>query len=497
MYRTGDLAGWRADGRLDYHGRCDQQVKVRGNRIELGEVETALTRHPSVAQAAAAARRDPGGSDRLVAYVVPRAGAAVTAEELRSFLRAALPEYMVPSAVMPLARLPLTPGGKLDRRALPAVETNDLRGDHATPLARPRTDLERDLAAIWADVLNVHPVGIRDDFFALGGHSYQAAVLMTRVQERLGHSLPLATLFAAPTVEQLAAILQKKLVAGTAGNLVPVRREGIRPPVFLIAGVGGHVFAFHRFGRLLGPDQPAYGVNAIGVSGAARCPERFEEIAARYAEEIAAERPDGPVVLGGYSIGALVAFELAVQLQAAGRPVGPLVVFDGPAPDYPRPRPLPHRLLIHFRTLATGGDTRRLTYLRERLGNLKIRLLQATGLLTWGAPEVEGMDSLPQDALKHVWASLVTARAQYRPGRRKFDGRVVLFKAASPAAWTKAVHDDPLLGWDRWATGPVETHLVPGGHLDVFSPANLAPLAVTLRERLAALMPVDRGASVG
>jgi thioesterase domain-containing protein len=259
--------------------------------------------------------------------------------------------------------------------------------------------------------------------------------------------------------------------------------------VFLIAGVGGHVFAFHRFGRLLGPDQPAYGVNAIGVTGAARCPDRFEEIAARYAEEIAAERPDGTVVLGGYSIGALVAFELALQLQAAGRAVGPLLVFDGPAPDYPRPRPLLRRLLIHLRTVATGRGVNRWTYLRERLGNLKVRLLQATGLLTWGAPEVEGMESLPQHALKHVWASLLTARARYRPGRRKFDGRVILFKAAEAAAWTKSVHDDPVLGWERWTTGPVETHLVPGGHLDVFSPGNLAPLAATLGGRLAELLP--------
>jgi thioesterase domain-containing protein len=294
-------------------------------------------------------------------------------------------------------------------------------------------------------------------------------------------------------VERLAAVLQTKLAAGTAGNLVPVRREGARPPVFLIAGVGGHTFAFHRFGRLLGPDQPAYGVNAIGVTGRTHCPDRFEEIAARYAEEIAAERPDGPVVLGGYSIGALVAFELALQLQAAGRAVGPLLVFDGPAPDYPRPRPLTQRLLIHLRILVTGRGVNRWTYLRERMGNLKIRLLQAAGLLTWGAPEVEGMDSLPQAALKQVWAALLTARDRYRPGRRKFDGRVLLFKAAMPAAWTKVVHDDPLLGWDRWATGPVESHLVPGGHLEVFSPGNLAPLAEKLRERLTALLPGEGG----
>ena len=177
------------------------------------------------------------------------------------------------------------------------------------------------MAAIWADVLGVHPVGIRDDFFDLGGHSYQAAVLLTRVQERLGLSLPLGALFAAPTVETLAAVLQRKLEAGTAGSLVPLREEGSRPPVFLIAGIGGHVFTFHKFGRLLGPDQPAYGVKAIGVDGAARTPDRIEDIAARYAEEITAERPDGPIVLGGYSIGGASGVRVGFAVPG-GRPAG-------------------------------------------------------------------------------------------------------------------------------------------------------------------------------
>jgi thioesterase domain-containing protein len=232
------------------------------------------------------------------------------------------------------------------------------------------------------------------------------------------------------------------------------------------------------------------------VDGSADAPDRFEDIAARYAEEIAAERPDGPVVLGGYSIGALVAFELALQLRAAGRAVGPLVVFDGAAPDYPRPKPLPQRLLVHLRTLATGRGADRWTYLRQRLGQLKIRLLQAAGLLAWGAPAIEGMEPLPQDALKRVWVSLLTAKARYRP-RRRFDGPVLLFKATATEAWMAAAHDDPMLGWERWTTGPVEVHPVPGGHLDVFSPANLAPLAATLRDRLAALMPGEGGMRAG
>ncbi|HEX4588911.1 MAG TPA: thioesterase domain-containing protein, partial [Gemmataceae bacterium] len=193
---------------------------------------------------------------------------------------------------------------------------------------------------------------------------------------------------------------------------------------------------------------------------------------------------------------ALVAFELALQLQAAGRPVGPLVVFDGAAPDYPRLRPLPLRLITHLRTIATGRGVDRWDYLRQRLGQLKQRVLRATGLSAWGAPTIEGMDPLPQDALKRVWVSLHTAHARYRP-RRRFDGTVLLFKASAKEAWTAAAYDDPLLGWERWATGPVEMHPVPGGHLEVFGPENLAPLAAKLRDRLAELMPAERAIAVG
>jgi thioesterase domain-containing protein len=299
-------------------------------------------------------------------------------------------------------------------------------------------------------------------------------------------------LFAAPTVEKLGTMLQQKLEAGTAGSLVPLREEGSRPPVFLIAGIGGHVFTFHKFGRLLGADQPAYGVKAIGVDGSARTPDRIEDIAARYAEEITAERPDGPIVLGGYSIGARVAFELALQFQAAGRSVGPLIVFDAAAPGYPRPKPLLQRLLIHLTTLITGrGGVSRGGYLRERLAKVKHRLLRAAGLTTWTAPRIEGLDALPQETLQQVWVALQAAQERYHP-RKQFDGQVVLFKATAREAWTAAVHDDPLLGWGRWATRGVEMHEVSGGHLEMFRESNLGPLAATLRERLAEMLPTER-----
>ncbi|MET0395230.1 MAG: non-ribosomal peptide synthase/polyketide synthase, partial [Longimicrobiaceae bacterium] len=199
LFRTGDLARFRRGGELEFAGRADGQVKVRGFRVEPGEVEAALARLPGVREAVVAAREDEPGAVRLVAYVVPEAEGAATAEALRAGVRAALPEYMVPAAWVLLDRLPLTPTGKLDRRALPAPDA-PAAAEHVPP----RTPTERAVAEIWASVLRVERVGATDDFFALGGHSLLAQRVVSRVREALGVELPLRALMEEPTVAAVA-----------------------------------------------------------------------------------------------------------------------------------------------------------------------------------------------------------------------------------------------------------------------------------------------------
>src|SRR5205085_7906845 len=216
---------------------------------------------------------------------------------------------------------------------------------------------------------------------------------LARVQERLGHNLPLGTLFSAPTVEKLAAVLQRKLEVETAGSLVPLRLEGNRPPLFLIAGVGGHVFTFHKFARLLGADQPTYGVKAIGIDGTRRTPDRFEEVAAEYVREITTLRPHGPYLLGGYSIGAVVALEVALQLQKRGEEVPLLLAFDAYAPGYPPRRSFLRRLPLHVnRLLFPPAGRGRWPYLQQRLVSVKERLYRRLGLGHRNALPVPGLD---------------------------------------------------------------------------------------------------------
>jgi amino acid adenylation domain-containing protein len=478
LYRTGDRARWRADGVLEFRGRTDRQVKIRGQRIEPGEIEACLASHPGVAAAAVDVRRT-GTDARLVAYVVARPGSPCDVGELHNFVASRLPAAMWPAAVIALDSLPLTPNGKLDRAALPDPQP----GADRPPQPAPRTDAERELLALWRDVLDAPGAGVTDNFFDLGGHSLKAIALVGAIRDRLGHAVPLGTLYRAPTVEAVAAVLQNQLEAGSEQSLVPLQPAGDRPPVFLIAGVGGHVFAFHRFARLLGNDQPAYGVKAIGVDGARTPPDTVEATAAEYVREITAVRPQGPLILAGYSIGAGIALEAALQLRAAGRAVPLVIAFDAAAPRY-MTYSLPQRLRLHFSNLLLRGGGWR--YATQRLRNLKDRWNWATGRAHRNAPTIAGLEMFSQDAINQVWVALHTAYRRYTPARR-FDGRILVVRAEVLDDWDKFVSSDPALGWSRWTTRPVASASLPVRHLDLFHEPAIHDVARAVRSAIDAV----------
>jgi len=213
MYRTADLVRYLPDGDIDFLGRLDHQVKLRGLRIELGEIESVLGQHPGVREAVVLVREDRPGNKRLAAYVVPAQERVPSGEELREHLRERLPEYMIPAAFVPLAALPMTPNGKVDRRALPAPEWTS-----ESAYVAPRDPIEERLAELWRDVLRVERVGIHDDFFELGGHSLLATQLLSRIQGALGVAVPLRTLFQAPTIEGFAEVILQRQLQDQAGT---------------------------------------------------------------------------------------------------------------------------------------------------------------------------------------------------------------------------------------------------------------------------------------
>src|ERR1019366_8445658 len=238
MYKTGDLARYRPDGNIEFLGRADHQVKIRGFRIELGEIEAVLGQHPAMREAVVLAREDAPGEKRLVAYVV----ADSTADELRRFLKDKLPEYMLPAVFVLLDVLPMTPNGKIDRRALPAPDRTRPELDKA--FVAPRDDLELQLAHIWEEVLGVQPVGVTDNFFELGGHSLLAVRLFALIEQRLGKKLPLTAVFQGATVEHLASVFRQPAMPGPQNSLVAIQPAGNKPPLFLVHPAGGQVFPY-------------------------------------------------------------------------------------------------------------------------------------------------------------------------------------------------------------------------------------------------------------
>ncbi|WP_431041734.1 amino acid adenylation domain-containing protein [Streptomyces sp. P1-3] len=328
MYRTGDVVRWTTDGELQYVGRADDQVKVRGFRVELGEIEAVLATHPSVGQAVVVVREDTPGDHRLVAYVVP--GSATGPEEagelgraVRGLAQGRMPGYMVPSAVVVIDRLPLMPNGKLDRKALPAPEATA-----ADPAAKGAvTALESSLCEVFAEVLGVESVGVDDDFFALGGHSLLAVRLVERLRER-GVSVAVRDVFAAPSVGELLKGMSLSSVRNALDELLPIRAEGSRPPFFCLHPADGLSWCYMPLARYVPSDIPLYGLQDRGLLGADRLARSVGEMADRYVEQIRQVQPVGPYHLLGWSFGAVVGHEVAVRLRAAGEEVAALVVLD-------------------------------------------------------------------------------------------------------------------------------------------------------------------------
>ncbi|WP_456424977.1 non-ribosomal peptide synthetase [Rhodocaloribacter sp.] len=454
LFRTGDRARFLPDGTLVFAGRVDQQVKVRGCRIELGEVEAALRRHPAVRDAAAAVREDRPGDRRLAAYVT---GDGVREAELRAHLRALLPGFMIPSDVVVLDALPRTPSGKVDRRALP--RPGAARSEAGPSYVPPRNEVERGLAALWAEALDRERVGVEDDFFALGGHSLRAVEMLARVEQRFGRRLPLAAVFEAPTVAALA----RRLDAGSGEtgawkHLVPIRTSGTKPPLFCVHNLGGNVLLYGTLARRLGPDQPVYGVQGQGLDGRGVTFASVEEMAQAYLTEVRKLQAHGPYHLLSFCLGSRIVLEMARRLRAEGETVGLLAFIDGISPALPRPKKRIRLIEAYGANLedvraekGTLWDRLR-DRVRNRYGRHRRRLFFAVGrvFLRAGRP-VPRRCLFPY--LLETYRSILRA---YEP--EPYPGRIVLFRSSRMRAFPED------LGWSVYAKEGVETHDLEGPH---------------------------------
>ncbi len=455
---TGDLAVALPDGNFRLAGRKDLSVKIRGNLVEPAEVEGALLHCEGIADAIVVGRATASGRERLVAYVVLEPAAPIVrAAELRRGLRKTLPAYMIPEAIVFLSELPRNERSKVDRAQLPDPPKRAVADEVA-----PRSEWERQVAVIWAEVLGLASIGIEDDFFDLGGDSLSAEELVARLANRHGVEVSSRLLLEAPTVAEFAAAArpsQRESEAARRDPLVPLRREGSRPPLFCVTGAGRLGMTFRPLAAHLGNDQPVW-----ALQGSGREIRKFPEWSVRRTARaniaaIRAVRPSGPYYLAGHSFGAVVAFEMAQQLRAAGEQVELLVVLDSFAP-HPSAQP---------RIRRRG--------LREWVPVVRRYLSIGTGrALKTPGERPEGGLFLRQS---RVVSMLYRGRAYPGP-------TVVVVAADDPANVA-----DPVLregAWEAYLSGPHHTRHVSGTHKTMLNEPHAGPLAALIRSEMDLVM---------
>jgi len=485
MYRTGDLGKFMENGEIECLGRVDAQVKIRGYRIETGEIEYQLVNETKLKEAVVIARPDNFGIDKLVAFVVVDYSEEVIdavkqVQTWKETLKNVLPDYMIPDNFIVVPAMPLTPNGKIDKKAL-SKHGVSLTEDTNKYVA-PRTDTEKLVADIWIEYLGVKKVGIYDNFFELGGHSLIAVQVMTRIEKETGKRLPLAALFETSTVEKLAQLLQLDAKSITWDSLVPIKPQGNKMPLYMVHGAGLNVLLFNTLAMSMSPEQPVYGLQAKGLNGVDEPLSKIEDIATHYIAAIMEQNPDGPYALAGYSFGGIIAFEMAKQFAALGKEVKMLAMFDTYAYRTPHFDPLLVKIAkkgrffkdkVLYNMAFKSGFKNTIT---DKSTAIKRKLIRRYWRLKYGKDQSQvgffgysnKIDEMNNYAEKHY---------QLQP----LDVAVEVFRAEKRTFY---MDDFENLGWKQYALKGVNIHPIPGEHNTIFKAPNDKIFASVLQKCL-------------
>ncbi|MDZ8055524.1 MAG: AMP-binding protein [Aulosira sp. ZfuVER01] len=465
-FRTGDQGYLDKEGYLFITGRLKEQINRGGEKISPREVDEVLLDHPAIAQAVAFAVPHPTLGEDVAAAIVLRSNTTVTDREIREFVATRLAEFKVPNQIVFVAEIPKGSTGKLQRIGLAQKLKEQLQANFVAP----RTELEKVLALIWAEVLNIEQVGIYDNFFALGGDSLLALRLFNKIEQQLGYSLPMSTLMQASTIEQLVNIISDAESSNTWSPLVAIQPQGSRPPLFLVHAVWGNVLFYRDLVRYLHADQPVYGLQAKGIDAKQVPFTSLNEMAAYYIQEIRKVQPKGPYYIGGYSFGGIIAFEIAQQLQAQSEKIGLLSIFDVSSPGYAKPIPNSgNSRFFHLQKLLSLNIKDQLTYVWERVF-WHLQIGKASAFYRFYLRYIKR--SLPDLRLLQVALANNKAGKSYVPSI--YPGQVTLFRASQQNV---GLDVDLKLGWGKLAAGGVELHHVPGAHASLIQEPNVQVLA--------------------
>jgi amino acid adenylation domain-containing protein len=468
LYRTGDRARWREDGSLEFLGRVDEQVKIRGFRVEPAEIEAQMRRQPGIREAVVIAQPASGGT-RLIAYYTGEQTDDL--EALRAGMGAVLPDYMVPSAFVKLDQLPLSPNGKLDRKALPMDFVR--AAEHAYEAPQDATQMA--MQQIFQEVLGIHPIGIRDNFFALGGDSLAVMRLMNACNTRFKISLPLRTLFDDPTIEGLAARIASNFRESGSGHLIALQPAGQKPKLFCIHPAGGHVFCYLPLARALGLEQPVFALQASGLEEGESLAASIEQAAADYIQAIRPVQIEGPYQLLGMSSGGLIAYEMARQIQASGGEVSFLGLLDTTVPGSHDERILTGEYMARAMAGELGCEDLLDEYVKDGAQTPTLAELVEMGIQAGRLPA--GFGVAQAERIANVFRNSVRLHSAYRPGG--WSGRMLLVRAL------RRLHEeDAPPDWSPYVTGALEVEDLDCEHGDLVSSALSATVAAFVARQL-------------
>ena len=476
LYKTGDVAFLNQDGEIQCLGRIDRQVKIRGHRIELGEIEESIQAQQGVRSNAVIVKNDVIHAFLVFDDVLGNQEELIAASRLE--LSRKLPIHMVPKEYHILEKLPTTLNGKIDRKAL----TVNGQAKKLKSFNGPRNDSEQMLVEIWKDCLGLDDIDIFSDFFELGGHSLMAIKMMSRIEEKTGNRLPLASLLEHSTIAKLSKLITTDTHEIKRDCLVPLKPEGSKIPLYIVHGANHNVLAFKSLAENLAEDQPVYGLQAKGLDGDVEPDDTVEKIAAHYITEIVASNPEGPYSLAGFSFGGIVAYEMARQLRTQGKRVKIVALFDSYVyPNYYFSKPwfkklvakiylVLHMFFLGFNMFRSKRNfNRRIGLMKERLEGLALKM-------KYGGEkqfEMQFNRSPKVDEVHHM----ATLKYEITPQ----DIVVDLFRASKDVVF---VHDRKYLGWGNVGVKGIRKHIVSGSHADMFTSPIVEDFALVLQEVL-------------
>ncbi|MEH2064608.1 MAG: amino acid adenylation domain-containing protein [Nostoc sp.] len=480
LYRSGDLGRYLSDGNIEFIGRLDNQAKIRGFRIELTEIETILSQYPGLQNTVVIVREDAPEDKRLIAYVVPKGGETFGSEQLLTFLQQKLPEHFLPSAFVIVDSLPLNANGQVDRKALPALNLTNSKIEKI--FATAENPLQLQLTKIWENVLGVHPIAIKDNFFDLGGHSLLAVRLFSEIEKIAGKNLALSILLQAPTIEQLANILErekssKSSVAATPtadiksetsipwSSLVPIQPNGSKPPFFCVHGLGGEVLRFRELAVHLGSDQPFYGLQPKGLDGKQLPYTRIDKMAAYYIQQIQTIQPHEPYLLGGYSSGGIIAYEMARQLAIQGKKVALLVLFDTYGSRNIESAPLQKPTSRNWKSLLAIASNYVIKQVKGNTERLKYQIKEILWRIVFHFHLILGRP-LPYSNRKYM-VEESTRQALRKYVLQVYSGKATVFRTEDGLVIGQR-EADTQMGWGKLALGGVDIYDIFGIHNSVF-----------------------------